>query len=98
MSILELAKFLKNVFQAFRIIGVSHQHFYDIKIAEDEHGIEGLTDKARRKPCIKNRVTPEVEMAVVKMAFEYWNTEASSKATTSSINPFRKLVPAISLR
>lgn len=98
LSILELAKFLKNVSQACRIIGVSHQHFYDIKISEDENGIEGLTDKTRRKPCIKNRVTPEVETAVVKMAFEYWNTEASSKATTSSINPFRKLVPATSLR
>jgi transposase InsO family protein len=71
LSILELAEYLKNVSQACRINGVSRQHFYDIKKAYDEQGIEGLRDKTRRKPCIKNRVAPEVEKAVVKMAFEY---------------------------
>src|SRR5210317_1608954 len=71
LSIPELAEYLKNVSQACRINGVSRQHFYDIKKAYDEHGIEGLKDKTRRKPCIKNRVAPEIEEAVVKMAFEY---------------------------
>jgi len=71
LSILELAEYLKNVSQACRINGVSRQHFYDIKKAYDEHGLDGLRDKTRRKPCIKNRVAPEVEEAVVKMAFEY---------------------------
>ena len=60
LSILELAEYLKNVSQACRINGVSRQHFYDIKKAYDEQGIEGLRDKTRRKPCIKNRVAPEV--------------------------------------
>jgi transposase InsO family protein len=64
LSILELAEFLKNVSQACKINGVSRQHFYDIKKAYEEHGIEGLKEKTRRKPCIKNRV------AVVKMAIE----------------------------
>jgi len=67
---LELAEFLKNVSQACKINGVSRQHFYDIKKAYEEHGIEGLKEKTRRKPCIKNRVAPEVEEAVVKMAIE----------------------------
>ena len=71
LSILELAEYLKNVSQACRINGVSRQHFYDIKKAYEEHGLEGLKDKTRRKPCIKNRVAPEVEEAVVKMAYEY---------------------------
>jgi len=71
LSILELAEYLKNVSQACKINGVSRQHFYDIKKAFDEHGIEGLKEKTRRKPCIKNRVAPEVEEAVVKMAIEY---------------------------
>jgi len=71
LSILELAEYLKNVSQACKINGVSRQHFYDIKKAYDEHGIEGLREKTRRKPCIKNRVAPEVEEAVVKMAVEY---------------------------
>ena len=71
LSILELAEYLKNVSQACLINGVSRQHFYDIKKAYEEHGLEGLKDKTRRKPCIKNRVAPEIEDAVVKMAFEY---------------------------
>ncbi len=71
LSILELAEFLKNVSQACKISGVSRQHFYDIKKAYEEHGLEGLKEKTRRKPCIKNRVAPEVEDAVVQMAFEY---------------------------
>jgi transposase InsO family protein len=71
LSILELAEFLKNVSQACKINGVSRQHFYDIKKAYEEHGIEGLKEKTRRKPCLKNRVAPEVEEAVVKMAIEY---------------------------
>jgi len=71
LSLFELAEYLKNVSQACRINGVSRQHFYDIKKAYEEHGLEGLKEKARRKPCLKNRVAPEVEDAVVKMAIEY---------------------------
>jgi transposase InsO family protein len=71
LSILELAEYLKNVSHACKISGVSRQHFYDIKKAYDEHGIEGLKERSRRKPCHKNRVAPEVEEAVVNMANEY---------------------------
>lgn len=71
LTLIELAEFLKNVSQACKIHGVSRQHFYDIKKVYDEHGIEGLKEKTRRKPCIKNRVAPEVEQAVLKMAYEY---------------------------
>lgn len=71
LSILELSEFLKNVSEACRISDCSRQHFYDIKKAYEEHGIEGLKEKSKRKPCIKNRVAPEVEDAVIKMAFEY---------------------------
>jgi transposase InsO family protein len=69
-SLIELAEFLQNVSQACKIHGVSRQHFYDIKQAYEEHGLEGLREKSRRKPCIKNRVAPEVEEAVVNMAYE----------------------------
>lgn len=69
LSILELAEYLKNVSEACRINGVSRQHFYDIKKSYEEHGIEGLKEKNRRKPCVKNRVAPEVEEAVLKMAY-----------------------------
>jgi transposase InsO family protein len=70
-SLLELAEYLQNISQACKINGVSRQHFYDIKKAYEEHGLEGLREKSRRKPCIKNRVAPEVEEAVVGMAYEY---------------------------
>jgi transposase InsO family protein len=71
LSLLELADYLKNVSQACKINGVSRQHFYDIRKTYEEHGIEGLKEKTRRKPCVKNRVAPEVEEAVVAMAIEY---------------------------
>jgi transposase InsO family protein len=71
LSLLELSEFLHNVSEACRINGCSRQHFYDVKQAYEEHGIEGLKEKSRRKPCLKNRVSPEVEEAVVQMAIEY---------------------------
>jgi hypothetical protein len=70
-SLLELAEYLKNVSEACRVMGVSRQHFYDIRKAYEEQGMEGLKEKSRRKPCIKNRVAPEVEEAAVSLAYEY---------------------------
>ena len=67
-SLIDLAEYLQNVSQACKINGVSRQHFYDIKKAFDEEGIEGLREKSRRKPCMKNRVAPEIEEAVINMA------------------------------
>lgn len=67
----ELSEFLHNISEACRINGCSRQHFYDVKQAYEENGIEGLKEKSRRKPCLKNRVSPEVEEAVVEMAIEY---------------------------
>lgn len=71
LSLLELGEFLNNVSQACKINGVSRQHFYDIKKAYEEHGLEGLKEKTRRKPCLKNRVAPEIEDAVIKKTYEY---------------------------
>ena len=70
-SLLELAEYLQNVSQACKINGVSRQLFYDIKKAYEEQGIEGFREKTRRKPCLKNRVVPEIEAAVIQMAYEY---------------------------
>jgi transposase InsO family protein len=70
MGLIELADYLKNVSEACRVTGVSRQHFYDIKKAFEEGGLEALREKSRRKPCLKNRVAPEVEEAVCAMALE----------------------------
>lgn len=71
MSLLELAEYLQSVSEACRVMGVSRQHFYDIKKAYDEGGLEALQEKSRRKPLLKNRVAPEIEEAVVELAVEY---------------------------
>jgi len=71
LSLLELGDFLSNVSEACRIHGCSRQHFYDIKKAYESQGIDGLKEKSRRKPCLKNRVAPEIEEAVLAMAYEY---------------------------
>jgi len=71
LNILDLAEYLKNVSEACKVSGVSRQHFYDIKKAFEEHGLEGLKEKSRRKPCLKNRVAPEIEDAVVKKTYDY---------------------------
>jgi transposase InsO family protein len=71
MSLLELAEYLKNVSEACRVMGVSRQHFYDIKQAYEQGGIEALKEKSRRHPNLKNRVAPEIELEVVRLAEEY---------------------------
>ncbi len=88
MSLLELAEYLQNVSEACKIHGVSRQHFYDIKKAYEEQGLEGLKDKTRRKPCIKNRVAPEIEEAVIRFAYEkpaYGQLRASNELRKAGI-------------
>ena len=65
LSLIDLAEYLQNVSQACKINGVSRQHFYDIKKAFDEEGMEGLREKSRRKPCISGRA----ETATVNSSF-----------------------------
>ncbi len=57
LSLLELAEFLNNVSQACKINGVSRQHFYDIKKAYDEDGLEGLAEKTKKKRVIRETRT-----------------------------------------
>jgi transposase InsO family protein len=82
MNLLNLAEFLKNVSEACRINGVSRQHFYDIKKAYEEGGLEALKEKTRRKPNLKNRIAPEIEKEVVTIAVEqpaYGQVRASNE-------------------
>ena len=88
LSLIDLAEYLQNVSQACKINGVSRQHFYDIKKAFDEEGVEGLREKSRRKPCMKNRVAPEIEEAVINMAYEfpaYGQTRAANELRKAGI-------------
>ena len=88
MSLLELAEYLQNVSEACKVHGVSRQHFYDIKKAYEENGMEGLKDKTRRKPCIQNRVAPEIEEAVLRISYEkpaYGQLRASNELRKAGV-------------
>lgn len=65
LNLVELAEQLGNISEACKKLGVSRQHFYDVKRALEEEGIDGLLEKARNKPRRKNRVHPDVEEAVL---------------------------------
>ena len=70
LGLLDLAVYLKNVSEACRVMGFSRDTFYRVKKAYEEGGVEALKEKSRRKPNAKNRVSEEVEQAVLNLALE----------------------------
>lgn len=71
LNILELGRALGNISEACRKLGVSRQHYYDIKRAIEEEGIEGLLEKSRSSPRIGNRVASEIEKKVLDYSLEF---------------------------
>jgi transposase InsO family protein len=71
LNIVELGEKLGNISEACRRLGVSRQHFYDIKGAIEEDGIEALLEKSRNKPRFANRIAPEVEAKILEYCLEY---------------------------
>ena len=70
VGLLRLAQELGNVSPACKVMGYSRDTFYRYQQAVEEGGVEALIEKSRRKPNLRNRTAPEIEEAIVGLAFE----------------------------
>lgn len=69
LMLLELAT-IDTVSAACAYMNVSRDTYYRIKMAYEEGGDEALTPKYRQVPNIKNRVSDEIEEAVLELSRE----------------------------
>jgi transposase InsO family protein len=89
LGLLNLAQELNNISRACKLMGVSRDTFYRYQEAKLEGGLEGLLDKSRRGPNLKNRVDLAVEKAVKDIAYEqpaWGQTRASNELKQRGIS------------
>jgi len=71
LGLLKLAIELNNVSYACKIFGCSRTTFYRYKKAYLEGGEEALRDVSRKKPNIKNQVSPHIAEAVLSLSLAH---------------------------
>ena len=70
-GLLNLASELQNVSKACKIMGVSRDTFYRYQELVETDGLEGLINRERRVPNLKNRVDERTEQAVIGYAVDF---------------------------
>lgn len=88
-NILELGRTLGNISEACRKLGISRQHYYDIREAIAQEGLEGLLEKSRKMPRIGNRVAPEIEQKLLDYSLEFptqGQTRVSNELKKQGVN------------
>ena len=70
-GLLNLAEELQNVSKACKIMGVSRDTFYRYQELVESDGLEGLINRERRVPNLKNRVDEVTEQAVISYAIDF---------------------------
>jgi hypothetical protein len=68
LGLLKLAEKLGNVTEACDVYGYSRDSFYRIKELFETGGAIALKEVSRKKPNYKNRIEPEIEEAVIRIA------------------------------
>ena len=89
LGLLNLAIELNNISKACKIMGVSRDTFYRYQEAQEEGGLEGLLNKSRKTPNLKNRIDPQIEKAVLKIAFDepaWGQTRASNQLKSKGLS------------
>ena len=80
VGLLELAKQLGNVSQACKMIGYSGDSFCPLQGARRPGGELTLQEIGRKKPVLKNRVSQDIEDAIVALPL-------SSRPLVRSVSP-----------
>lgn len=68
---INLAQELGNVSKACKVMGFSRDTFYRYKEAYETGGADGLLEKSRKKPHLRNRMDQFIEKRILEFAFEY---------------------------